>query len=66
MAFVQLLAEHLDCTGGTLVLRITPAENHWFRLYPRHYADRKDNSTPEIFGPKVMECTIGGIDYLPD
>ena len=29
-----------------------------FRLYLRHHADRKANSTPEIFGPKCMECIL--------
>ena len=30
----------------------------WFRVYPRRHADRKANCTPEIFGPKCMECTL--------
>ena len=31
IAFVQLLAVPLDCTGGALGLRATLIENHWTR-----------------------------------
>ena len=30
------------------------------RLYPRRYAEKKADSTPEIFRPKWMECTLAG------
>ena len=34
------------------------SEEYSFRLYPCRHADRKANYTPEIFGPKCMECTL--------
>ena len=30
----------------------------WFRIYPRRHATMKANCTPEISGPKCMECTL--------
>ena len=39
---------------------ITPVRQRLqFRLYLRRHADKKANSTREIFGPKCMECTLG-------